>query len=410
MSGSVLGRELRIHFHILRRKLMLLLIMALIILFLGAGVAIASSAQGEEGQFMPISLAVVVDSDDAAAQAILKQVMRSESMFPKVTLELAASEAAAQEMVKNGEVAGALILPSDFYAWMNGDDESNPLLLINSLSGIERAVFSTIGNGMLSMLSDAQRGIDLGCQAYEIASPKHVSYDTVWMGLNIHYFSTAFDQSDRFSEQLVSGPESFSTASHYILCICICFCMLTTPLFYDQLSMERNALWLRRLRGVGVSSVRYGCYQILVTWAGYCVMLSVLTAGIAAVLNGMGESLQLSGFALLPIVLGGLLLAMLAFCLANVGGLILGALISCLLASFSLISAGGLIARVLLPEALQQLGVLSPVLWLRNLFGRGLLGLDGHIQWALLGLFCGILLLGAVNYFLCCLFQRRRLL
>ena len=388
---------------------MLLLIMALIILLLGAGVAIAGSAQGAEGQFMPISLAVVADSDDAAAQTILKQVMRAESMFPKVSLELAASEDAAWEMVQNSEVAGALILPSDFYAWMNGDDTNNPRLLVNSLSGIEQAVFSTIGNGMLSMLSDAQRGIALGCQAYGIVSPAHVSYDAVWMGLNIHYFSVAFDQSDRFSEQLISGPESFSTASHYILCICVCFCMLTTPLFYDQLSMERNALWIRRLRGVGVSSVRYGCHQILVTCAGYCGMLLLLTVGIAVVLNGMGEVLQLSGFVLLPIVLGGLYLAALAFCLANAGALILGALLSCLLAFFSLICAGGLIAKVLLPEVLQQFSMLSPVLWLRNLFGRGLLGLEGNLLWALLGICCGILLLMALNYLLCQRFQRRSL-
>lgn len=233
---------------------------------------------------------------------------------------------------------------------------------------------------MLSMLSDAQRGIMLTLQAVNLTQSDNVSYDSAWQEINLRYFSLAFDQTNRFSEEMVSGPNSFSIASHYIFCISLCFCILTTPIFYRKLSLKRQSAWIFRLQSVGVSPRQYMISQLLSATLVYLLMFLLLSAGYYAVLTLLGEALKITFWIVPTLILTSLFLAGIASFLSNLNNPTLGGFLVSSFALLGLLTAGGLLPLPLLPSFFGRLSKLSPILWLRDLFGASFLSL-GHSPW-----------------------------
>lgn len=371
---------LKHQFLYLRRQVLVLILMVLAILILAGGFSAAGSVKMREGNLPPISLSVVAKPEDEMAQMLLKQLSFLPLLFPNIDLIVEDTEEEARSAVSNGELSAALLLPHDFYAWVNGESNENPVLLVDSISGMEHAVFRTIGNSMLSMLSDAQRGIMLTLQAVDFIRPNNLSYDRAWQEINLIYFSTAFDQSDRFLEEVVTGPNSFSIASHYMFCISLCFCILTTPLFYRKLSLKGQGPWIRRLQSIGVSSRRYMLSQLLSTALVYLLMLLLLSSGYFAVLRILGEAPQIALWLVPTLVLASVFLAVVSFFLSNLNNPTLGGVLVSFFALFGLLTAGGLLPLPLLPALFTTISKLSPILWLRDLLGASFLGL-GAAPW-----------------------------
>ncbi len=398
--------KLYLPYLILRRRILLLFALVFLGALFSGGFAAAGLEKMKEGTYPPVQLGLVSRVENKTVGIILDQLVRSPDLFSHVTLVRLDSTDEAFHQVQSGELSGAIVLPSDFHEWINGRGDAAPTLIVKNPSSMEYAVLKTIGDGLLVMLADAQRGVSLAIQAFEIVRPVGISYDTVWMGANMAFLNIAFNYGDRFEEKVVSGPSSLSYSVHVMLCLCFSFCLLLTPVLQDKLSLSAQASWLRRLGSIGVSPWRYGLGQIVVSMVGYFFILLFVTGFLVSVLFFQGEALVLSPLLLLSLCLSSLFLAAFTFFFGNLGGPVLGGILSCGISISSLILAGGLIPKVLLPLGMQKLSFCSPILWLRDLFAASFLKTAPEPLIPLVALLAltGCLLLGC--YCLCRRFGR----
>lgn len=398
--------RLKLPFLSLRRSFLKLLAMTLATLLLGGGFAAAGSAQLAQKGLSPIALGIVSGQQDDTMELMLDRLTTQADVFPNVRLVMLASEEEAREQVQDGTISAALVLPKELISWVNGQGGENPLLIVKDLSSVEYAVFNTIGNSFLRMLTVAQRGVSLALQAYQIAQAPQISYDVVWMGTNLAYLNLAIDQMTRFDDQLVSGPQSLSYGIHTILCICFCFLLLLTPMLHERLSLRKNEPWIRRMGSVGITPWHNALGQLVVCTFGYALLLILFTGGFLLLASVLHETVHISPLLLPAILLGAVFLAGFSLFFANLGTPLFGGLLCGLISILGLITAGGLLPKVLLPTVLQMLSALSPILWLRDVFAASLY--NPEMLWeipALALLLCGAALF-AGSFFICRYFGR----
>ncbi len=393
----------------LRRPFFFMFLMAGIALFLGGLFAAAGSAQLAEKGLAPITLGIVSGEQDQTMERMLEQFTSQADVFPNVRFLFLSSQAEARAQVDDGTISAALVLPKQLVSWVNGRGGENPLLIVKKLSSVEHAVFQTIGKSYLRMLTVAQRGVSLALQAYRLEDSPRVSYDVVWLGTNLAYLNLAVDQMTRFNDQIVSGPQSLSYPIHATLCISFGFLLLLTPLLHEALSISKHRQWIRRMGSVGISLRRHSLLQLAASAAGFALLLSLFSAGFLTFSAALHEEISLSPLLPGAIVLAAVFLALFSFFFANLGSPLFGGLLSALMGIIALITSGGLLPNILLPKFLQSLSVLSPVLWLRDIFAA-CLNRPG-IAWGLpaLALFLCNLLLFLGILLICRVYERRDL-
>lgn len=397
-------KEVTQHLRFLQRSFFVLLAAILVVFSLGGVFAVVISAKMEESSFSSVSLAIAVDPDDTLGQTLLSYAVSSSNLGENISIQVVQSRTQANEMLSSGEVTAVLLIPSDFYGWINGDKTEQPVLVLGTRSGVEYGIFSTIGASLMSILSSAQYGVALTSQAL-VMLPNSVNYYTAWLEINVVYLSMALDQSARFQDVVVTGPDAVPYLCHYVLCICFCLLLLATPLLHGVLSLSRRSQWLRRLRAMGMSAGRYAACQLAAATVVYGILLLLLSACIAILLRAMGQAVALSPLVLPVALVLGFFLAGFTFFFANLGAA--SGIATCLVGLGSLVLAGGLVPTILLPGILSRLEGASPVYWMRGLlsgvfWGRG----SGFAGYFLLTLCVGAALWG-LSLLQCRRFERR---
>ena len=342
----------------LRRQLWLLAGLALVCFLLPVGAGRAAEQLLSRGVGLGrITLAVTAPEGDNTPEKLAGYMSGMEDIAEYCRVE-AMGEAQAAEALENGEVTAVLALPENFIHGVMYGDNPDLRLIVAGDRPLESLLLLWVGQGGCDILSAAQSGIYAVLDLYREVQPASPPYDRVLTDINLRYMALTLNRADFFSLRPVSATRELPVALHYALSLLAYFGLAAAPLFMGLY----GGGWLRfqsRLRGAGRSC-----------GAGF---LSAVAASAPAWLLLLVPGLLAAGKAAPgPLLAAALVMALFCALFSALCCLAAGSAAGCGALSFSaalvfLALAGGIVPPVLLPRALQGLGWLSPVTWLRQL-------------------------------------------
>lgn len=342
----------------LRRQFWLLAGLALLCLALPLGVGRAAQALLTRGvDFHGVTLAVTAPEGDPTPARLAEYMNAMEDVAQYCRME-AMGEGEALEALERGEVTAVLALPGGFIQGVRRGENPDLRLIAAGDRPLESLLLLWVGQSAADILSAFQGGVYAVLELYEQNPPPGLGRDQVVAEINLRYIAMALDRGNFFETRQLSATGTLPIAPHYALSLLCYFALCAAPLFMPVYAGN----WLRfqrRLRGAG-----RGCA------AGF---LSGVAAGAAALLVLLAPALLAAGEGRdIPALLGAAAV-MAAFCsvfgalcclaAGSAGGC--GAM-AFLISLLSLALAGGIVPPALLPRAVQALGWLSPVGWLRQ--------------------------------------------
>jgi len=366
--------------------------MALLLLLFGFGAAAAGSVLMDGRGFSPLTLAVADETGDSRLPQLMAYLGEMEDVRSYARLVMT-GPAEARVMVAGGSAAAALIFPRGFLDSVYRGENFSPLLVLDSSRPLEVFGLSLLADGAGAMLTNAQKGVYYTMAVYDMIRPDNPGYDQVLREINLNYAGWFFTRSGMYRTQTVSPTGGALTVpQHYLLSALLFFCFLApAAVLFPFYSLQRQSLWLRRLRGACKPLAAYVLAQILWGALAIFLLLGLVLAGLSAAGGGldvaslsqvetdnMSEAVRLlSGLApRLPLsrwtdLLPGLLLTALflsAFsCICCNTGHIFSAVGLCFIfAGLFLTMSGGLVPPVLLPKWIVALSPFCPLTWMRS--------------------------------------------
>ena len=382
-----------LHWARMRRSLLLFLCMALLLLLFGFGAAAYGSALLDGRGFSPLTLAIADETDDSRFPQFMAYLGEMEDIRSYARLEMT-SPAEARAMVAGGSAAAALIFPRDFLESVYRGENFSPLLVLDSSKPLEVFGLSLLADGAGAMLTNAQKGVYYTMAVYDMIRPASPGYDQALREINLKYAGWFFTRSGMYRTQRVSPTGGALTApQHYLLSVLLFFCFLApAAVLFPFYSLQRQSLWLRRLRGAGKSFTAYVLAQILWGALAIILLLGLILAGLSAaggglaaaspdlsatdgsseavrLLSGLAPRLSLSRWAiLLPgLLLTALFLSAFTCACCNTGHIFSAVGLCFILAGLFLTLSGGLVPPVLLPKRIGALSPLCPLTWMRSM-------------------------------------------
>lgn len=359
------------------RQLWLLAGLALVCFLLPAGAGRAAEQLLSQGVGVGrITLAVTAPLGDNTPERLAEYMAGMEDIAQYCQVE-AMEEEQALEALENGEVTAVLVLPENFIHGVMYGDNPDLRLIVAGDQPLESLLLLWVGQGGCDILSAAQSGIYAVLDLYREVQPESPPYGRVLTDINLRYMALTLNRADFFSLRPVSATRELPVALHYALSLLAYFGLAAAPLFMGIYSGG----WLRfqsRLRGVGRSCAAGFFSAVAASAPAWLLLLApgLMAAGEAAPAPLLASTLVMALFCALFSAL---------CCLAAGSAAGCGAL-SCAAALVSLALAGGIVPPVLLPQALQRLGWLSPVTWLRQLAAWPLGYAVPRRTWACVGL------------------------
>lgn len=350
------------YFHLtlgrLCRHFWLLAGLALVCLLLPAGAGRGAeyllSRGAEVGR---ITLAVTAPAGDGTPERLAAWMAGMEDIAEYCQVK-AMGEAQALAALEQGDVTAVLALPENFIHGVMYGDNPDLRLIVAGDRPLESLLLLWVGQGGCDILSAAQSGIYAVLDLYREVQPQSPAYNQALADINLRYMALTLNRADFFSLEPVPPTGTLPAALHYALSLLAYFGLAAAPLTMDLYSGG----WLRaqdRLRAVGRSCAAGFCSALA---ASVPVWLLLLLPGLLAA--GRPAPGPLLAAALLTALFCALFSALCCLAAGSAAGA--GAL-SFAFALAALVLAGGIVPPVLLPRALQTLGWLSPVAWLRQL-------------------------------------------
>ena len=397
MNAAFFVTCLRLHFHRMKKPMLLIFMVAVLVLLLCYGVAAAGSLLLAGEGFTPITLVISDDSDDAMLEQIVSYIGEMSDIRSYARL-IRASSLEARRLVSGGEASAALVFPDGFLQSVDSGEDLSPLLILDASKPIEALGISLLAESAAAMLTNAQKGIYFTAEAYFTAdalfgqNPDVPDFDSMIWDINLKYVSWVLDRSEIYQTRLVSPTGSaLSISRHYVLGALLFFAFITpVGLLYPVYSWAGDRAWLSRISRAGSSLFTYALAQIL--WGGVAVLilLIILIAG----LSGAGLALArlepgvhtIPVFAadlladLMPVLTGSTLLKALpglvlcsvfistfTFICCNAGNIISALSLHFISACIFLYMSGGMVPAAFMPQRARALGSLSPFTWLRDM-------------------------------------------
>lgn len=342
----------------LRRQLWLTAGLALLCLALPLGAGRAAQALLTRGvDFRGVTLAVTAPEGDPTPARLAEYMNAMEDIAQYCRME-AMGEDEALEALERGEVTAVLALPEEFIRGVRQGENPDLRLIAAADRPLESLLLLWVGQSAADILSAFQGGVYAVLDLYEQSPFPGLTREQAAAGINLRYIAMALDRANFFEMRQVSATQALPIPLHYALSLLCYFALSAAPLFMPVYTGN----WLRfqrRLRGAGRSCAA-GFFSGVA--AGVPLLLLLLFPALLAAGEGRNVPALLGAAAVMAVFcsLFGALCCLAAGSAGRCGAA------AFLVSLLSLVLAGGIVPPALLPRALQELGWLSPVSWLRQ--------------------------------------------
>ena len=323
-------------------------------------VAALTAAEGAEDVYHPLKVAVVDGEDTLVSRMLISAVGNMDYISGLMEAEPFGMDA-AQNAMQRGEIAAIIALPENFSGDISAGKLSRGQIILSPAAASNSRIVETAARFGELLLAAGQYGVFSG---EELILENGLDAE-------VHNAYLAYANSALLSEGIGAGEHYFNivltdyeesgmgTLSYYamnwltfLLFICaICF----TALYRTDL----NRSMLCRLRAVGIKDGTFLFGKVLYP-ALFRVLLLAAAAAVLAPLVSLQINLRSAVGAVLSAVLAGIFATALGLCLRS------GAAATALVAIVGIVICGGVIPIRMLPDALLDVGALSPFGVVRN--------------------------------------------
>ncbi len=217
-----------------------------------------------------IRIGIVSEEDDKMTDRIVRFISSMDSVTDTVSF-VQLSEKEAREKISAGEIFGAVLIPTGLMeSILSGENLPAVILLDNTFSSMETAVFSQLADAGAKLLSTAQTGIyaaDAFCML--IGREDLIAQSEEY--LNRAYIEYAMGRTALWKEREVSAHFGVNISDYYAISLFLAFLTLTGISFgkYMQAGCgERERIW--KTWGIGTGQ-RY-----LIETAAFGTVFSLL--------------------------------------------------------------------------------------------------------------------------------------
>ena len=304
--------------------------------------------------YTPVNVAVV-DSEDSVISRILVHTIENIDYVSGLLKTETMSPDEAWEALRLGKCSAVVVLPEGYVDDILSGRASQGKIVISGELSSQREIVESIADFGELMLVSGQCAVFSGERLigeHKLGSAVRSDFlDKV----NPMLLSEALTAGDRFFTVEVTDfcDTGMAAAPFYSICWIIMFLFLLSVFFITLFRRDCTVHLLRRLRTLGVGSVRFLAPKLLMTLSLRAILLAAALSALYAA--GIAEfslaALPCAAAAAVYITLVG---ACLSMCFGN-------GVVSCLIVSAGgLFMCGGLVPRQLLPRVLTSLGDYTP--------------------------------------------------
>lgn len=250
------------------------------LILLGVGAYATKAIYGEK-VINEIQVGVAAEGKDRAADMLVRFVGSMDSIKDTISFSLLSSDKEAREKLETGEIYAAILVPEGIIdSVLSGENIPATILLDNSYSEMETAVFEEFTRAGARLLTAAQAGI-YAADAFLAEKGQEEQVKLTEDYLNAAYLSYALDRSSLLEETEVEAVKGLGLMDYYTIALLLAFLSFAGLSFGRYMQVESGEREkLLGSRGIG-SGQRY-CMEA----AAFSVVFAML--GMAAcVLVGM---------------------------------------------------------------------------------------------------------------------------
>lgn len=300
-----------------------------------------------------ITIGVVLPKDDIIAEkaiTILASLDTVESMCDFVTM----AESTAKEQLKNREIDGIMMVHDGFIDDIITGVNTPILLILPERLELESLIFKELADAGARSLGVAQASIyaaDEICYLFDM--PQAVPQ--VEAQLNQLFFEYTLPRKDYFRDYKINALGDVTVFQYFCgSSILLCLLLCGIPLY--QIGHPDKKALTQKLKLIGIGRDRQIGAKILATATLLILVLSILTAGLAA-----AKMIELKVVVAVMMVLVSLWSASFIVMVFQVAGNAVTGVISLFwLAVLLLFLSGGIVPAVFLPEVIRSISVLIP--------------------------------------------------
>ncbi len=192
------------------------------LILLGIGAYATKAIYGEK-VINEIRVGVAANDGDRTADMLVRFAGAMDSVKDTVSFTLLSSEEEARKKLEAGELSGAILIPEGIVdSVLSGDNIPATILLDNSYSEMETAVFEEFTKAGARLLGAAQAGI-YGADAFCVEKGRADLIQATEDYLNASYLSYALNRSSLLEETQVEAAGGLALADYYTVALLLAF-------------------------------------------------------------------------------------------------------------------------------------------------------------------------------------------
>ncbi|MFI3200862.1 MAG: ABC transporter permease [Eubacteriales bacterium] len=344
-------------------KLVILVLFLLMATLISRGiVAYVENLYGQDA--VRLKIAIVNEDDKEDTQHILNLVMNSNRMTDLFDVCLTSS-GEAQTLLENKEISAMITLPEGFlYSILYGENLS-PEIMIKESNVIEHYIISNITTSFSNMIMETQ---DLIYITYDYLNSNGYDSEELALTINMDYIKTVLNYEDMFEQQELKYVNSLDISKHYTICISLFILFLMTPLFYDEICINKNKSFFTLMRSRTNSYLLFYYSMIFIIAVVYFMVLWLLATYLQAELT-LPFLMFLFHCALYMILLQSVFM--------NVWkDYVITVFVNFSIHLFFFIVSGGIIPTIFLPQYIAKLEIVSPISIIKTILSLGFLNVS----------------------------------
>ena len=192
------------------------------LILLGIGAYATKAIYGEK-VVNEIRVGVVAKGEDRTADMLVRFIGSMDSIRDTIFFTLLSSEQEAREKLAAGEIYAAILVPEGIIdSVLSGENIPATILLDNSYSEMETAVFEEFTRAGARLLTTAQAGI-YAADAFCVEKGRKDQIERTEDYLNAAYLSYALDRSSLLEEAEVKAAGGLNLTDYYTIALLLAF-------------------------------------------------------------------------------------------------------------------------------------------------------------------------------------------
>lgn len=209
------------------------------LILLGIGAYATKAIYGEKA-VNEIRVGVVAQGEDKAADMLVRFIGSMDSIRDTIFFTLLSSEQEAREKLASGEIYAAILVPEGIIdSVLSGENIPAAILLDNSYSEMETAVFEEFTRAGARLLTTAQAGI-YAADAFCVEKGRKDQIKPTEEYLNAAYLSYALERASLLKETEVEAAGGLNLTDYYTIALLLAFLSFAGLSFGRYMQVENG--------------------------------------------------------------------------------------------------------------------------------------------------------------------------